>query len=137
MSSNSSGNLFAPNERGAALFSACLSALAIVASWWSDANLTPHLVLTGRVGQLVRSSRLIGRRSSRYRWVVTRGSTSGYSTVSTKKSPQFGTQPDLRFYSPLQTERFGFLYCPDGARVLRHQGIDGQQRNTLNRRLCH
>jgi len=62
MSSNSSGNLFAPNERGAALFSACLSAFAIVASWWSDANLTPHLVLTGRVGQLVRSrGRLIGR----------------------------------------------------------------------------
>jgi hypothetical protein len=38
MSSNSFGNLFAPNERGAALFSACRSALAIVASWWSDAN---------------------------------------------------------------------------------------------------
>ncbi len=50
---------------GAALFSACLNALAIVASWWTDANLTPHLVLTGRVGQLVRSrGRLIGRQTS-------------------------------------------------------------------------
>ena len=67
MSSNSSGNLFAPNERGAALFSACLNALAIVASWWTDANLTPHLVLTGRVGQLVRSrGRLMGRQSEAF-----------------------------------------------------------------------
>lgn len=51
MSSNSSGNLFAPNERGASPFSTCRNALAIVASWWSDAHLTPHLVLTGSVGQ--------------------------------------------------------------------------------------
>jgi hypothetical protein len=31
----------------------------------------------------------------------------------------------------------GVLHGPDRTRILRHQGIDGQQRNTLNRRLCH
>jgi hypothetical protein len=31
----------------------------------------------------------------------------------------------------------GFLYGPDGTRVLRYLGIDGQQRYTLNRRLRH
>jgi hypothetical protein len=31
----------------------------------------------------------------------------------------------------------GVLHGPDRTRILRHQGIDGQQRNTLNRRLRH
>ena len=31
----------------------------------------------------------------------------------------------------------GFLHCPDWPRVPRYQGIDGQQRYTLNRRLRH
>ena len=34
-------------------------------------------------------------------------------------------------------QQSGFLYCPDRTRVLRHQGVDGQQRNPLDSRLCH
>lgn len=30
-----------------------------------------------------------------------------------------------------------FLHCPDRTRVLRHQGIDGQEYDSLNSRLCH
>jgi hypothetical protein len=49
--------------------------------------------------------------------------------------PTVGTQPDLRFYSP--PPQRGFLHYPDRTWVLRHQGIDGQQRDTFNSRLGH
>ena len=47
-----------------------------------------------------------------------------------------GAHPDLR-YSSLPTAQRGFLHCPDRTRVLRHQGIDGQQGDALDSRLCH
>jgi len=46
-----------------------------------------------------------------------------------------GAQLDLRFDFPLQQPES--LNCPDRPRVLRYQGVDGQQGNTLDRRLCH
>jgi hypothetical protein len=39
--------------------------------------------------------------------------------------------------SLLQTEERGFLHRPDRTRVLRHQGIDGQECDALDSRLCH
>ncbi len=55
MSSNSSGNLFVPNERGPHLSRPASPLSPSLHPWWSDADLALHLVRTGRVRHLVGS----------------------------------------------------------------------------------